>query len=124
MKTVCHKQLRFESLLGKEIIVRFDGGRMTSDGGGLLYREIGERYKLTHEAAACLHDPRDQNRTLHDTQTLLKQRIFSIGYEHTNDADTLRHDPALKVMSGLMPDFLFPNSTVSAERTGFITSSG
>ncbi len=106
MKTVCHKQLHFESLFNKGVTVCFDGGRMTSDGGGLLLREIDERYKLTHKAAACLRDPRDPNRTLHDTSTLLKQRIFSIalGYEDTNDADTLRHDPALKVMSGKLPE--------------------
>jgi hypothetical protein len=106
MKTVCHKQLRFESLFNKEVTVCFDGGRMTSDGGGLLLREIDKRYNLTPTAAACPHDPRDPNRTLHDTATLLKQRIFSIalGYEDTNDAHTLRHDAALKVISGKLPE--------------------
>jgi len=34
MITVCHKQLSFKSLLGKEIIAHFEGDRMTSDGGG------------------------------------------------------------------------------------------
>jgi hypothetical protein len=106
MKTVCHKQLEFESLFNKEVTVCFDGGQMTSDGGGLLLREIDKRYNLTHTAANCLRDPRDPNRTRHDTSTLLKQRIFSIalGYEDTNDVDTLRHDPALKVISGKLPE--------------------
>jgi hypothetical protein len=75
-------------------------------GGGLLLREIDKRYNVTYTAAACLRDPRHPNRTLHDTSTLLKQRIFSIalGYEDTNDAHALHHDPALKVISWKLPE--------------------
>ena len=106
MKTVCHKQLSFKSLFGKEIIACFDGGRMTSDGGGLLLREIDERYGVTAAAATSIHDRRDRKRTLHDMVALLRQRIFSIalGYEDANDADTLKSDPALKIMSGRLPE--------------------
>ena len=106
MKTVCHKQLSFETLFGKEIIACFDGGRMTSDGGGLLLREIDERYGVTMAAASSIHDRRDRKRTLHDVVALLRQRIFSIalGYEDANDADKLKSDPALKIMSGRLPE--------------------
>lgn len=106
MKTVCHKQLSFKRLFGKQLIARFDGGRMTSDGGGLLLREIDERYGVTEAAASSIHDSRQPERTLHDMSALVKQRIFSIalGYEDTNDADTLRSDPALKAMSGRLPE--------------------
>ena len=92
MKTVCHKQLSLGSLFNKEIIACFDGGRMTSDGGGLLLREIDERYRVTAAVAAALHDSRDPERTVHEVSTLVKQRIFSIalGYEDANDADTLK----------------------------------
>ena len=36
----------------------------------------------------------------------MRQRIFSIalGYEDANDADTLKSDPALKIMSGRLPE--------------------
>ncbi len=90
MKTVCHKELSLGSLFNKEIIACFDGGRMTSDGGGLLLREIDERYRVTAAVAAALHDSRDPERTVHEVSMLVKQRIFSIalGYEDANDADT------------------------------------
>lgn len=106
MNTVCHKQLSFKSLFGKEIIACFDGGRMTSDGGGLLLREIDESYGVTASAAFSIHDRRDRKRTLHDIVALLRQRIFSIalGYEDANDAHTLKSDPALKIMSGRLPE--------------------
>jgi len=106
MKTVCHIQLSFESLFGKEIIACFDGGRMTSDGGGLLLREIDKRYGVTASAASSIRDQRDPERTRHDSIALLRQRIFSIalGYEDANDAHTLKHDPALKIMSERLPE--------------------
>jgi hypothetical protein len=40
METVCHNQLRFESLFSKEVIADFAGGRITSDAGGLVLREL------------------------------------------------------------------------------------
>ena len=106
MDTVCHKQLSFGSLFGKEVIVDFEGGRISSDGGGLLLREIDDRYGLTEKATRCLCDPRDPRRITHDEITLLRQRIFSIalGYEDANDADSLRRDPVLKTISGRLPE--------------------
>jgi hypothetical protein len=106
MDTVCHKQLSFGSLFGKEVIVDFEGGRISSDGGGVLLREIDDRYGLTKKAARCLCDPRDLRRITHDEITLLRQRIFSIalGYEDANDADSLRGDPVLKSISGRLPE--------------------
>jgi hypothetical protein len=47
IKTVCHKQRHFESLFNKEIIVDFEGGHITSDGGSLLLRELYKRYQIT-----------------------------------------------------------------------------
>ena len=42
MQTECTpEQLEFLSLGRREIIGRFDGGRLTSDGGGLLLRRSG-----------------------------------------------------------------------------------
>jgi hypothetical protein len=106
MDTVCHKQLRFGSLFGKKVIGDFEGGRITSDAGVLLLRELDERYGLTTGAACSLHDPRDPTRVIHELKTMLKQRIFSIamGYEDTNDSTTLRSDPALKTASSRLPE--------------------
>ncbi|MGQ9688250.1 MAG: hypothetical protein ACUVXF_05605 [Desulfobaccales bacterium] len=39
-----------------------EGGRKTSDAGGLLLREVDQRYRVAEQAAACLHDPRDSDK--------------------------------------------------------------
>ena len=57
MNTVCHKQLHFGSFFGKEITVDFEGGRITSDGGALLLRELDEHHGLTETVATALDDP-------------------------------------------------------------------
>lgn len=106
MTRVYHHQLSFGSLLGKEVVADFQGGQITSEGGGLLLREVDRRYALTQALARCLDDPRDPDRLTHELITLVRQRLFSIalGYEDTNDAATLRRDPALKAMSGRLPE--------------------
>jgi hypothetical protein len=106
MSTVCHEQLSLGTLFGKEITLDFEGGQITSDAGVVLLEEVDRRYGVTEEAAQCLDDPRDPDRVVHETLALVKQRLFSIalGYEDANDADTLRHDPALKTVSGRPPE--------------------
>jgi hypothetical protein len=106
METVCHNQLRFESLFSKEVVADFAGGRITSDAGGLLLRELDQRYRLAENVAQCLHDPRDSHKIKHDLLTLVRQRLFAIaqGYEDNNDAATLAKDPAFKIMAGKAPE--------------------
>jgi hypothetical protein len=53
METVCHNQLRFESLFQKEVIADFEGGRITSDAGGLLLRKVDQRYLQGTELATA-----------------------------------------------------------------------
>jgi hypothetical protein len=106
METVCHNQLIFESLFSQEVVADFAGGRITSDAGGLLLRELDQRYRLTEKAARCLHDPRDSHKVKHHLLTLVRQRLFAIaqGYEDNNDAATLAKDPAFKIMAGKAPE--------------------
>jgi hypothetical protein len=106
METVCHNQLIFESLLSKEVIADFAGGRITSDAGGLLLREVDQRYRIAEKAAACLQDPRDSGKVKHHFLALVRQRLFAIalGYEDNNDAAWLAKDPALKIMAGKPPE--------------------
>ena len=47
-------------VLGKSIAARFDGGRLSSDAGVLLLREIEHRLRIAERLAACLNDPRTQ----------------------------------------------------------------
>ena len=90
----------------KAILVDFDGGRLSSDGGLVLLGDPDNQIGLTRDLAAVLRDPRDPRRinfTLHD---LLKQRVLQIaaGYEDANDANTLRHDPIFKLLLGRLPE--------------------
>jgi hypothetical protein len=103
---VCHKQLQLGSLFSKEIIVDFEGGRITTEGGGLLLRELDRRFHLSERLAGCLHDSRTPERITHDLETLLRQRLFaiSLGYEDANDAASLAGDPALKTMAERLPE--------------------
>ncbi len=105
--TECNGQpLLFSSLKSQKIVADFDGGRLTSDGGGLLLRQAEQQLGLIRRLAASIPDPRDPFLTVHDQQTMLTQRIFGIalGYEDLNDHDTLRDDPLLAVLAGKKPD--------------------
>jgi hypothetical protein len=51
VETVCHKHIIFEGLFSKEVVADFEGGRIISDTGGLLQRELDQRYRLTDKAA-------------------------------------------------------------------------
>jgi len=106
METVCHDQLTFESLFSKEVVADFAGGRITSDAGGLLLRELDQRYRVTEKVAGCLQDLRESHKVKHDLLTLVRQRLFAIaqGYEDNNDAVTLARDPVFKIMAGRAPE--------------------
>jgi hypothetical protein len=58
MEKICHNQLIFQSLFSKEVIADF--------AGGLLLRELDQRYRLVEKAAQCLHDPRDTYEVKYD----------------------------------------------------------
>jgi hypothetical protein len=84
----------------------FDGGRLTTDAGGLLLREADLQTGLTRALAERITDPRDPSRITHDLRTMLAQRVFGIamGYEDGNDHLTLRHDPIFQVLADQTPN--------------------
>ena len=43
---------------GKKVVVNFDGGLLSSDGGILVLREVEQRLRVADRMAACLVDPR------------------------------------------------------------------
>jgi hypothetical protein len=105
--TECNRQpLLFSRLRSQNIVADFNGGRLTSDAGGLLLREADRTLQLTRRLADCLTDPRDPAKVIHDQQTMLAQRIHGIalGYEDLNDHDTLREDPLMAVLADKRPD--------------------
>jgi hypothetical protein len=105
--TECNRtSLTFSSLGRQKIAADFDGGRLTTDAGALLLREVDRQLGLTRALADSIADPRDPAKITHDRRTLLAQRIFGIalGYEDLNDHETLRHDPLFAILAEQRPD--------------------
>lgn len=95
----------FPAICRKKVTAAFDGGRLTSDGGVLLLAQAERRLGLADRLAACIADPRDQSRVIHDLGDILRARMLAIacGYEDADDLDTLRHDPGFKLALGKLP---------------------
>jgi hypothetical protein len=91
---------------GKPLVARFDGGRLSSDGGVLALREIERRLGIADRLAACLADPRAAEQVRHSLADIIRFRLLMIaaGYEDGNDAAALRHDPAFKLALDRLPD--------------------
>ncbi len=107
--------LTFSSLSGRKIVADFEGGRLTSDAGGLLLREVDRRLGLTAALAGCITDPRDPEKVIHEVRTMLVQRIHGIalGYEDLNDHDTLRSDPLMQILADQPPQEHLPLASSS-----------
>jgi hypothetical protein len=92
----------FQPLERRELRGIFQGGAITSDGGGLLLREVETKTKIIERFARCFTDHRDPERVEHTVYELVAQRVFAValGYEDLNDHDQLRHDPLLAVLAG------------------------
>ena len=102
---------------GKEVVARFDGGRLSSDGGLLVLREIERRLGVADRLAACIDDPRDAASTVHPLADIIRFRLLMIaaGYEDGNDATGLRTDPVFKMALERLPSgrHLSSQSTIS-----------
>jgi len=101
MTTECSGKLfEFHPLGKREIRGGFDGGAITSDGGGLLLREVEKRTGIVKWFAACFTDYREAERVEHTVRELVGQRVYglALGYEDLNDHDQLRQDPLLAVL--------------------------
>ena len=103
MKTECSPlAFDFQALVGRQVVVDFEGGTITSDAGGLLLREVEARTGLLAKLAQCFDDFRDEDLIEHSVTDLIKQRVFALalGYEDLNDHDQLRADPLLATLVG------------------------
>jgi hypothetical protein len=103
MKTECNKKrYQFQPLGRKEILADFNGGTITSDGGGVLLREVEQRTNILGRFAQCFKDHRNQDLIEHSVMDLVSQRVLAIalGYEDLNDHDDLSKDQLLAVLVG------------------------
>lgn len=94
------KSFTFHPLRNREIRAQFDGGAITTEGGGLLLREVEKRIGLVHQFAACFRDYRNAELIEHTVEELVAQRVYglALGYEDLNDHEELRKDPLLAVL--------------------------
>jgi hypothetical protein len=84
------------------VVGRFDGGRVSAEGGVLLLREAEERLGWMGRFARCFTDHRRPDLIEHAVETLVRQRIVALaqGYEDLNDHDELRDDVLIALASG------------------------
>lgn len=103
MMTECNEQPMLFQVHGRrQVAAEFDGGRISSDGGAVLLRELELKQSIVKEFAKCFRDYRDPDAIEFRVEELVKQRVFGIalGYEDLNDHDRLRVDPLLAVLCG------------------------
>src|SRR5690349_24173716 len=86
----------------RRLLLQLRGYTITSDAGLLAYRELDDALHLTDTAADTLADARTGKNGRHRLAGLLRQAVFGrlAGYEDVNDADRLRHDPAMRWVVG------------------------
>src|SRR5712692_1647162 len=90
----------------KPVAVDFGGGDLSSDAGLIPVALADAQVQLTRRLAEAVADPRDPQRIAHSMHDLFRERIYLIaqGYEDANDANSMRHDPLLKLAVGRAPE--------------------
>src|ERR1700736_2292115 len=86
----------------REVVARFDGGTISSDGGAFVLRQTDQRLNLLSRLAKCFMDGRNPDQVEHSVREMLSQRVYglALGYEDLNDHEQLRKDPVFGVLAG------------------------
>jgi hypothetical protein len=95
-------ELRLEGPGKRSLVARFDGGRISSDGGVALLHATERRTRIVERFARGFSDHRGATRVEHRVAELARQRVFGpcLGYEDVSDHDRLRNDPLLAAVAG------------------------
>jgi hypothetical protein len=91
---------------GKAVPLDCDGGRLSSDAGLVLRKDLDAPLGFTRGLAAVLSDPRDPRRSNFPLPDLLKHRVFhmAVRSEDANDATTLRDAPLFTLLRARFPE--------------------
>src|SRR3954452_4187283 len=102
MRQCTQSSFEFKAHYSREVVARFDGGTITSDGGSLLLRQTDQRLNLLARLSCCFVDKRDPERVEHSVLEMVSQRVYglALGYEDVNDHEQLRKDPLFGVLAG------------------------
>ena len=102
MTECTQSSFEFAGAWSRSVVARFDGGKITSDVGGLLLREVDRRMGLLSRLSECFLDGREQSRVRHSVREMVAQRVYglALGYEDLNDHEQLREDPLLMLLAG------------------------
>lgn len=107
MTTQCSKtkqrtMLPVTGLKGRRVDVDFSAGRVSSDGGAVLLRQLDLATGFLSRLATSFTGHRDAARVEHSVEEILRQRVFGLvlGYEDLNDHDELSRDPLIASMVG------------------------
>jgi hypothetical protein len=96
----------FDFFPSRPVELEISSHPLTSDAGLLPIRQLDQILRLTEQVAAALKDRRDPTLTTQSVLSMVRQRIYGIlaDYEDQNDHDTLRRDPAFKLIADRLPD--------------------
>jgi hypothetical protein len=98
--------LAFDFFPSRPVALEISSHPLTSDAGLLPIGQLDQLLRLTEQFAAALKDRRDPTLTTQSVLSMVRQRIYGIlaDYEDQNDHETLRHDPAFKLLADRLPD--------------------
>jgi Transposase DDE domain group 1 len=107
VRTDCNSDsITFTPLKRQRLLADFNGGKITSDAGALLLREVAAKSNVFQRMAQAVPDPRDPDLIEHQQQTMFAQRVLGIacGWEDLNDHHGLRIDPLMQVATECAAD--------------------
>ena len=79
LHTQCNpEQLEFQGFGTRKVVADFSGGRITSDAGSLLLREVEKGTGILRSFAECFVDYRTPELVEHTVQELVAQRVYAI----------------------------------------------
>jgi len=115
MKTECTAgQLEFHGLGRRGVVGQFDGGKISSDSGWLLLREVEQRTHILKRLAGCFVGFRDPDQIEHTVEALIKQRDEpAVTYQ--NIAEAIAAFERTLITAARFDDFMNGNADALSE---------